>query len=225
MLHRPETNILLCAQHRVLFYVIIVYQSIHCMKNLYLLFATVFVFASCSEWKYSKGTKWTQPEFKSQRAEITPVKKESTASTENTEAVAEKEMDTLPAVEKAPQIIPNPTRIAEIKKTKEVEDSVAVTTTDPEIVRQALKAESKGRTSRTLAIISLALTIFPFFFAGALVCLIIAIIKGMSSLKARYNTPEGLKMARTGVIISFIVLALYILALLVLLFLILLLFA
>lgn len=195
------------------------------MKNLYLLFATVFVFASCSEWKYSNGTKWTQPEFKSQRAEIVPVKKESTARTENTEAVAEKEMDTLPAVEKAPQIIPNPTRIAEIKKTKEVEDSVSVTTTDPEIVRQALKAEKQGRNSQTLSIISLAMTLIPFFFIGALVCLIISIANGMSSLKARYNTPEGLKMARTGVTISFIVLGLYILALLALLFLLLLLMA
>ena len=186
------------------------------MKKVFTLILLVSILVSCSDWKYSNGVKRQKRTYVySNPKSIT----ESEISTENEKAVSviDEEITTknqkLESVESAVESQPETTEnndnqiiLVNTKKLENDEDSLKPV--NQSVVDEALEAEKKGKYSQNFGIAGLILTItFIFGFVG-LVLSIIGLTNGIKSLKAKYNTPEGLKMARTGVILSSIVVGL-----------------
>ncbi len=188
------------------------------MKKIYLLLTLLLVFASCSEWKYSKGAKWEQPQrYKLSKATEQP---QAVAISEKDEPVEEnifpEEKSSTKATAEAPETETAPLSpdVEQLTVIDRDDDTVYVAT--PEATRIAFNAEDNGRRSRNMGITGLALTLTYILAFVGLVFSIIGLIYGIKSLKASYNTPKGVKMARTGVITSSIVIGLYILSIIVL---------
>ena len=186
------------------------------MKKVFTLILLVSILVSCSDWKYSNGVKRQKRTYVySNPKSIT----ESEISTENEKAVSviDEEITTknqkLESVESAVESQPENTENNEAQiilvNTKKLEnDEDSIKPVNQSVVDEALEAEKKGKYSQNFGIAGLILTItFIFGFVG-LVLSIIGLTNGIKSLKAKYNTPEGLKMARTGVILSSIVVGL-----------------
>lgn len=186
------------------------------MKKVFTLILLVSILVSCSDWKYSNGVKRQKRTYVySNPKSIT----ESEISTENEKAVSviDEEITTknqkLESVESAVESQPEATENNEnqiiLVNTKKLEnDEDSLKPVNQSVVDEALEAEKKGKYSQNFGIAGLILTItFIFGFVG-LVLSIIGLTNGIKSLKAKYNTPEGLKMARTGVILSSIVVGL-----------------
>lgn len=113
-----------------------------------------------------------------------------------------------------------------------VEDSTTITTQEAEIAKEeALWAQKRGARSLTFSIIApvlfilagialifalygpnplAAILVIALMVAG-LVSLILGMVFGISSLRAKYNTPKGRKFAIAGVIISSVFVALLLL--------------
>jgi hypothetical protein len=83
---------------------------------------------------------------------------------------------------------------------------------DREIKALAYEAEFNGKRSRDLSITGLLLSFIPFVGLAGLILSIIALAKGIKALNARYITEDGLRWAKTGVIISGISIGLRLLA-------------
>ena len=176
----------------------------------------VSILVSCSDWKYSNGVKRQKRTYVYSNPKNTT---ESEISTENEKAVSviDEEITTknqkLESVESAVESQPETTENNEnqiiLVNTKKLEnDEDSLKPVNQSVVDEALEAEKKGKYSQNFGIAGLVLTItFIFGFVG-LVLSIIGLTNGIKSLKAKYNTPEGLKMARTGVILSSIVVGL-----------------
>lgn len=191
------------------------------MKKLYILPALLAVLISCSEWKYSKGVKWEKPEYhsasngterstedrstvsdRSDKVESKALSEEGAEPVTMTEAPARTSARRPGApgdLEEATILVKEDDTLAEIP-----EDAVDI----------ALRAESQGRKSRTLGIVGLVLSFTYIFAIVGLILAIIGLIKGVNSLRAPYNTPKGVSMARTGVVTSSITIGLYLLAVL-----------
>ena len=186
------------------------------MKKVFTLILLVSILVSCSDWKYSNGVKRQKRTYVYSNPKNTT---ESEISTENEKAVSviDEEITTknqkLESVESAVESQPETTEnndnqiiLVNTKKLENDEDSLKPV--NQSVVDEALEAEKKGKYSQNFGIAGLILTItFIFGFVG-LVLSIIGLTNGIKSLKAKYNTPEGLKMARTGVILSSIVVGL-----------------
>ncbi len=186
------------------------------MKKVFTLILLVSILVSCSDWKYSNGVKRQKRTYVYSNPKSTT---ESEISTENEKAVSviDEEITTknqkLESVESAVESQPEATENNEnqiiLVNTKKLEnDEDSLKPVNQSVVDEALEAEKKGKYSQNFGIAGLILTItFIFGFVG-LVLSIIGLTNGIKSLKAKYNTPEGLKMARTGVILSSIVVGL-----------------
>ena len=186
------------------------------MKKVFTLILLVSILVSCSDWKYSNGVKRQKRTYVYSNPKSTT---ESEISTENEKAVSviDEEITTknqkLESVESAVESQPETTENNEAQiilvNTKKLEnDEDSIKPVNQSVVDEALEAEKKGKYSQNFGIAGLILTItFIFGFVG-LVLSIIGLTNGIKSLKAKYNTPEGLKMARTGVILSSIVVGL-----------------
>ncbi len=186
------------------------------MKKVFTLILLVSILVSCSDWKYSNGVKRQKRTYVYSNPKSTT---ESEISTENEKAVSviDEEITTknqkLESVESAVESQPENTENNEAQiilvNTKKLEnDEDSIKPVNQSVVDEALEAEKKGKYSQNFGIAGLILTItFIFGFVG-LVLSIIGLTNGIKSLKAKYNTPEGLKMARTGVILSSIVVGL-----------------
>ncbi len=186
------------------------------MKKIFAFIMMVSILVSCSDWKYSNGVKRQKRTYVYSNPKNTT---ESEISTENEKAVSviDEEITTknqkLESVESAVESQPETTEnnenqiiLVNTKKLENEEDSLKPV--NQSVVDEALEAEKKGKYSQNFGIAGLVLTItFIFGFVG-LVLSIIGLTNGIKSLKAKYNTPEGLKMARTGVILSSIVVGL-----------------
>ena len=186
------------------------------MKKVFTLILLVSILVSCSDWKYSSGVKRQKRTYVYSNPKSTT---ESEISTENEKAVSviDEEITTknqkLESVESAVESQPETTEnndnqiiLVNTKKLENDEDSLKPV--NQSVVDEALEAEKKGKYSQNFGIAGLILTItFIFGFVG-LVLSIIGLTNGIKSLKANYNTPEGLRMARTGVILSSIVVGL-----------------
>jgi TolA-binding protein len=186
------------------------------MKKIFAFIVMVSILVSCSDWKYSNGVKRQKRTYVYSNPKSTT---ESEISTENEKAVSviDEEITTknqkLESVESAVESQPEATENNEnqiiLVNTKKLEnDEDSLKPVNQSVVDEALEAEKKGKYSQNFGIAGLILTItFIFGFVG-LVLSIIGLTNGIKSLKAKYNTPEGLKMARTGVILSSIVVGL-----------------
>ena len=186
------------------------------MKKVFTLILLVSILVSCSDWKYSNGVKRQKRTYVYSNPKSTT---ESEISTENEKAVSvideeitrknQKLESVESAVESQPEATENNENQIILVNTKKLEnDEDSLKPVNQSVVDEALEAEKKGKYSQNFGIAGLILTItFIFGFVG-LVLSIIGLTNGIKSLKAKYNTPEGLKMARTGVILSSIVVGL-----------------
>lgn len=188
------------------------------MKKIYILLALVSVLFSCSEWKYSKGVKWKQPEYHAAQTKHTEIKENQVLAQNDEPAAQAEEEVALPETVSEPaaeigsithETLPEPEEMTILVKE---EDSVVEVSADA--MQIALDAEHDGKVSRTLGIIGLVATVIYIFAFVGLIVSIIGLTKGIKSLKADYNTPEGVRMARTGVVTSSIVIGLNVLAIL-----------
>ena len=186
------------------------------MKKVFTLILLVSILVSCSDWKYSSGVKrqkrtyvYSDPKSKTEKEilsenenALSVIDEEITTPSETVEAFELKvEGQTETTENNENQII-----LVNTKKIENDEDSLKPVSQS--VVDEALKAEKKGKYSQNFGIAGLILTITLIFGFVGLVLSIIGLTNGIKSLKAKYNTPEGLKMARTGVILSSIVVGL-----------------
>lgn len=194
------------------------------MKKIFTLILLVSILVSCSDWKYSNGVKRQKRTYVYSNPKSTT---ESEISAENEKAVSVIDEEITPKnqklqsleseIESQPETTENNEAQIILVKTKKLEnDEDSIKPVSQSAIKEAFDAEQKGKSSQNFGIAGLILTFtFIFGFIG-LVLSIIGLINGVKSLKAKYNTPEGLKMARTGVILSSIVIGLYAIAVLIL---------
>jgi len=192
------------------------------MKKIFTLILMVSILVSCSDWKYSNGVKRQKRSYVYSNPK-SAAEKEITAENELAFSVIDEEITTQsekveaiePKIEGQTSTPENNENQIILVKTKNLEnDEDSLKPVSQSVVDEALKAEKKGKLSRNFGLAGLILQILPYI--GSLIGLILSIVAlsaGIQSLKAKYNTPEGLKMARTGVILSSIVVGLYALAL------------
>lgn len=192
-------------------------------------------FTSCSEWKYSNGIGRTKKivysEPKRSHSKAVERTQSEIAFNDEVDSVFQTEavFTEQPLKQSSKEgFFP---RISSNKKSRYHEtefrmhaDDVSPTDSldeedevDEAVLSSALDAEKKGKQSRNIGIASLVVTlVFVLFFPGFILA-IISLIKGINSLRAPYNTPEGISMARTGILLSSISLILYLLAFLLVL--------
>lgn len=191
------------------------------MKNLYTLLALLVVLASCSEWKYTRGITLKQPEYHASKAKATDAREERTIASVKDEPESAQEPESPKEPEEAVTDGENATS-TESQDAEEItilvrNEDDSLQTVSPEMVRMAFDAEEQGRKSRNLGIAGLALTLTYIFAFIGLILSIIGLIKGINSLRSRYNTPKGLRMARAGIITSSIIVGLYVLLIIIVL--------
>lgn len=84
---------------------------------------------------------------------------------------------------------------------------------NPETIKYlAIDAEERGKKSRNLGIAGLILSFVPFLGLVGLIFSIISLSNGIKGLRSRYITEDGLRWAKTGVVLSSISLGLRVLA-------------
>jgi TolA-binding protein len=188
------------------------------MKKIFTLILMVSILISCSDWKYSNGVKRHKRSYVYSNPKSTTEKDISTEN-EITVSVIDEQITTQnQTVESAESAVESQSETTEnsenqiiLVNTKNLEnDEDSLKSLSQSAVDEALDAEKKGKLSHIFGIAGLILQLIPLI--GSLIGLIfslIALSAGIQSLKAKYNTPEGLKMARTGVILSSIVVGLY----------------
>lgn len=191
------------------------------MKNIFTLLLMISILVSCSDWKYSNGVKRQQRTYSylNQKAlsenEIVAANNDKKSTTVD-ESMPENQTSETIELNTAKQnlsIEPVEEKIilVKTKKLEQEEDSIK-----PEVNQamayEAMESEEKGRKSRNFGIAGLILQITYIFGVVGLVLSIIGLIKGIQSLRADYNTPKGVKMARTGVILSSINIGIYLLS-------------
>lgn len=184
----------------------------------------VSILVSCSDWKYSNGVKrqkrtYVYTQAKNINENETFTEKENTVSAIDEQIITQSEEVEAnePKVEGHKGTAENNENQIILVNTKKLEkDEDSLKPLNQSLVDEALEAEKKGKLSQNFGIAGLILTFtFIFGFVG-LVLSIIGLTNGIKSLKAKYNTPEGLKMARTGVILSSVVIGLYAMAVIIL---------
>ena len=184
----------------------------------------VSILVSCSDWKYSNGVKrqkrtYVYTQAKNINENETFTENENTVSAIDEQIITQSEEVEAnePKVEGHKGTAENNENQIILVNTKKLEkDEDSLKPLNQSLVDEALEAEKKGKLSQNFGIAGLILTFtFIFGFVG-LVLSIIGLTNGIKSLKAKYNTPEGLKMARTGVILSSVVIGLYAMAVIIL---------
>jgi hypothetical protein len=189
------------------------------MKKIFTLLLMISILVSCSDWKYSNGVKRQKRSYTYLNPKA-PAEKEILAEQRSNNSVSDEETipqnQTVETVdpklvkqEIATETVENETILVKTKKLESDEDSIKPLT--QEMVDEAAESEELGRESRNLGIAGLILQLTLIFGIVGLVLSIVGLAKGISSLIADYNTPKGVRMARTGVIFSSITIALYIL--------------
>lgn len=189
------------------------------MKNIFTLLLMISILASCSEWKYSNGVKRQKSSYTYLNSNA-PSENEIVAEKERNKSFSDEEImpqnqtvetfdPSMVKQEFANESPENETILVKTKKLESDEDSIKPVS--QEMVDKAMEAEELGRKSRNFGIAGIILQITSIFAIVGLVLSIIGLIKGIKSLRADYNTPRGVKMARTGVILSSITIALYLL--------------
>ena len=192
------------------------------MKKIFAFIVMVSILVSCSDWKYSSGVK-RQKRTYVYSDQKSKTEKEILSENENAISVIDEEIttqyETVEAIElKVEGQTENNENQIILVNTKKIEnDEDSLKPVSQSVVDEALKAERKGKFSQNFGIAGLILTITLIFGFVGLVLSIIGLTNGINSLKANYNTPEGLRMARTGVILSSIVVGLYAIAVIILL--------
>lgn len=195
------------------------------MKKIFAFIVMVSILVSCSDWKYSNGVK-RQKRTYVYSDQKSKTEKEILSENENAISVIDEEITTQNETVEAIELkIEGQTETTEnnenqiiLVNTKKIEnDEDSLKPVSQSVVDEALKAERKGKYSQNFGIAGLILTITLIFGFVGLVLSIIGLTNGINSLKANYNTPEGLRMARTGVILSSIVVGLYAIAVIILL--------
>jgi|GEM_PF-4915024 len=197
------------------------------MKYLYIFFTLLFL-SSCSSIGYhnfrGSGTRLVKvdkkPVSQPQVTAQNPVRAETPQPP--SEAPAEKQVIAAASSEKEEQAEASvqttmQPEYAPVQKEKSFLDKISPSDTIVETdlaVQSAIKAEKMGKSSATLGIIGIILTVVPFTTIAGLVLSIIAFNKGRAALRSRYITPEGLRKARVGVILSSISIGLYALVIL-----------
>jgi hypothetical protein len=194
------------------------------MKKIFTCIVLVSILVSCSDWKYSNGVKrqkrtYVYTQAKNINENETFTEKENTVSAIDEQIITQSEEVEAnePKVEGHKGTAENNENQIILVNTKKLEkDEDSLKPLNQSLVDEALEAEKKGKLSQNFGIAGLILTFtFIFGFVG-LVLSIIGLTNGIKSLKAKYNTPEGLKMARTGVILSSVVIGLYAMAVIIL---------
>ncbi len=199
------------------------------MKNIFTLLLMISILVSCSDWKYSNGVKRQQKTY-SYLNQKTPSENEIVAennlkkSTSVDEFVPENQIGEtidLNTIKQNLSIenVEDKSIIVKTKKLEQEEDSIKPEVNQA-IAYEAQESEEKGRKSRNFGVAGLILQITYIFGVVGLVLSIIGLIKGIQSLRADYNTPKGVKMARTGVILSSITIGIYLLSIIAILILI-----
>lgn len=198
------------------------------MKKIFTLLLMISILVSCSDWKYSNGVKRQKRNYTSLNAENLPqnellAEKEVQIAENNADIPSENQdveakepiiHSTSPSLESTE----NQNILVKTKLIENVDDSIKPV--DQIMVNEAFDAEEKGKKSRNFGIAGLILQVTYIFGVVGLVLSIIGLIKGIQSLRADYNTPKGVKMARTGVILSSITIGIYFLSIIALLLLI-----
>jgi TolA-binding protein len=193
------------------------------MKKIFTLILLVSILVSCSDWKYSNGVKRQKRTYVYSNPKSTT---ESEISSENEKAVSVIDEEITPKnqklesleseIESQPETTENNEAQIILVKTKKLEnDEDSVKPVSQSMVDEALDAENEGKKSRNLGIAGFILQFIPFLGIIGLILAAVALSKGTKSLKANYNTPRGIDMARVGVIFSSISIALYILRILI----------
>jgi len=194
------------------------------MKKIFTCIVLVSILVSCSDWKYSNGVKrqkrtYVYTQAKNINENETFTENENTVSAIDEQIITQSEEVEAnePKVEGHKGTAENNENQIILVNTKKLEkDEDSLKPLNQSLVDEALEAEKKGKLSQNFGIAGLILTFtFIFGFVG-LVLSIIGLTNGIKSLKAKYNTPEGLKMARTGVILSSVVIGLYAMAVIIL---------
>jgi hypothetical protein len=194
------------------------------MKKIFTCIVLVSILVSCSDWKYSNGVKrqkrtYVYTQAKNINENETFTENENTVSAIDEQIITQSEEVEAnePKVEGHKGTAENNENQIILVNTKKLEkDEDSLKPLNQSLVDEALEAEKKGKLSQDFGIAGLILTFtFIFGFVG-LVLSIIGLTNGIKSLKAKYNTPEGLKMARTGVILSSVVIGLYAMAVIIL---------
>jgi hypothetical protein len=129
------------------------------------------------------------------------------ASTDEVEFVNERLVETDLSTNKKEQVI----YVEKFSQTNPIQDDSSELE-DREIKALAYEAEFQGKRSRDLSITGLLLSFLPFVGLAGLILSIIGLSKGIKALNARYITEDGLRWAKTGVIISSISIGLRVLA-------------
>lgn len=193
------------------------------MKKIFTLLLMISILVSCSDWKYSNGVKRQKRSY-TYLNQKTPAEPEIIAEKERNNTLTDEEIvpqnQTVEAFDPnivkqkiATETIENETILVKTKKLESDEDSIKPLS--QEMVDQAMDAEELGRKSRNFGIAGLILQITSIFAIVGLVLSIIGLVKGIKSLRADYNTPRGVRMARLGVVFSSITIALYIILIVV----------
>ena len=189
------------------------------MKKIFTLILMVSILVSCSDWKYSNGVKRQKRTYVYSNPRNTN-ESEFSAENEKTVSVIDEEITTKnqklesveSAVESQPETIENNEAQIILVNTKKLEnDEDSIKPVSDAMVDEALYAEKVGEKSKNLGIAGLFLQIVPFLGIVGLILAAIGLGKGLQSLRADYNTSEGIDKARMGVIFSSIAIGLYIL--------------
>lgn len=205
------------------------------MKYIVYLVILFLGLTSCSEWKYSNGIgrskKIVYRESQSSYSKTNESSESEIALKDEVDSITPSEIvfveqplneslkeAIFPSIQPNNKSLRNETELRthadEVSPADSLEEDDEV---DPAVLSNALDAERKGKQSRNIGIASLVVTlVFVLFFPGFILA-IISLIKGINSLRAPYNTPQGVSMARTGILLSSISLILYLLAFLLLL--------
>lgn len=191
------------------------------MKNIFTLLLMISILVSCSDWKYSNGVKRQQKTYSYLNQKTTSQNeivaennlKKSTTVDEFVPENQNGETIDLNTIKQNLSIenVEDKSIIVKTKKLEQEEDSIKPEVNQA-IASEAMDSEEKGRKSRNFGIAGLILQITYIFGVVGLVLSIIGLIKGIQSLRADYNTPKGVKMARTGVILSSINIGIYLLS-------------
>ncbi len=193
------------------------------MKKIFTYILMVSILVSCSDWKYSNGVKRQKRSYIYSNPKSATENEVYTENDNSNSVIDEHITMQNPTVESVESIVESQSATTEnnetqiiLVNTKNLEnDEDSVKPVSQSMVDEALDAENEGKKSRNLGIAGFILQFIPFLGIIGLILAVVALNKGIKSLKANYNTPRGINMARVGVIFSSISIALYILRILI----------